>query len=503
MHRLIIWLQLLACSLYVVGVCSLTSSNVIASQRHGFSSPKKLLMRSSRIFLQDQKISSAEASSTTMNAECSNHDTTFGSDRSLAGDYMLSVSSTSGDDDSGQVVSSWSLFPIDEAVVSEGQEDILADGARATYFLLQADFAAASLEPSITLTCSISRSSGEFKRSIEVVWTTKSNNGFDEKEENLLSVLERIMVQWAAVSNNHHDISKNPKEEGPWSVSLGSKHSTSPEPLLVPDLTSEEGARTVFEDLLGENNDDASSIEWVEMVTGNGLGVGRVPRKLVHSHNLLHRGIGLFVTKDVSMPMPKTDIISGTTTGEGDVPDLYVHRRASDKRIFPSLYDMFVGGVSLADEEPELTARREVAEELGLSNALLQRGDALAGPILKCVVCTAYNRCVVTLFSYRMDTQTETVHWQEEEVDWGDFVPYPTIVAAADRSIQRFADAETWPGSYPPIQSRNKGCLVEEETGIEATETTDEWKEWDFVPDGLLVWEAWLEMLRSESGSSV
>jgi 8-oxo-dGTP pyrophosphatase MutT (NUDIX family) len=176
----------------------------------------------------------------------------------------------------------------------------------------------------------------------------------------------------------------------------------------------------------------------------------------------------------------------------GDFPPLYTHRRAATKRIFPSLYDMFVGGVSLADEPPELTARREVAEELGLTRAL-EATDALSEPILDCVVCTNLNRCFVTLFSYTMNTNEEEVSWQEEEVAWGDFVPYPIIVAAADRSIQRFAEKKEWPGTYLPIQSepngsRLKGLSYEGET----------WMEWDFVPDGLLVWEAWLKKLEKE-----
>jgi hypothetical protein len=55
--------------------------------------------------------------------------------------------------------------------------------------------------------------------------------------------------------------------------------------------------------------------------------------------------------------------------------------------------------VSLADEEPELTTRHEVAEELGLSRAMMDLSAALSDPILTCVVCTAYNHCVITLFS--------------------------------------------------------------------------------------------------------
>lgn len=61
----------------------------------------------------------------------------------------------------------------------------------------------------------------------------------------------------------------------------------------------------------------------------------------------------------------------------GRVPLVYVHRRTSTKRIFPSLYDMFVGGVSTRGEQSRLTAAREVAEELGLTRGL----DILNGRI--------------------------------------------------------------------------------------------------------------------------
>ena len=154
---------------------------------------------------------------------------------------------------------------------------------------------------------------------------------------------------------------------------------------------------------------------------------------------------------------------------------------------------MFVGGVSLANEPYEVTARREVAEELGLTRALLHDEKALLGPILTCTVCTAYNRCVVTLFSYTMNSDQETVTWQEEEVDWGSFVLYSVILAAADRSIQRFAAKRCWPGTYPPFQSPCKGSLASD-----MIFNDDAWTEWDFVPDGLLVWEAWLQYVQGQ-----
>ncbi|MBQ0854514.1 NUDIX domain-containing protein [Streptomyces sp. BH-SS-21] len=46
---------------------------------------------------------------------------------------------------------------------------------------------------------------------------------------------------------------------------------------------------------------------------------------------------------------------------------LFVHRRTSTKLVFPSLYDMFVGGVVGAGESYDEAALREAEEELGVS----------------------------------------------------------------------------------------------------------------------------------------
>jgi isopentenyldiphosphate isomerase len=46
---------------------------------------------------------------------------------------------------------------------------------------------------------------------------------------------------------------------------------------------------------------------------------------------------------------------------------LFVHRRTATKLVFPSLYDMFVGGVVGAGESYDDAALREAEEELGVS----------------------------------------------------------------------------------------------------------------------------------------
>ncbi|MFD7612121.1 NUDIX hydrolase [Streptomyces sp. NPDC059828] len=46
---------------------------------------------------------------------------------------------------------------------------------------------------------------------------------------------------------------------------------------------------------------------------------------------------------------------------------IFVHRRTATKLVFPSLYDMFVGGVVGAGESYDDAALREAQEELGVS----------------------------------------------------------------------------------------------------------------------------------------
>lgn len=228
--------------------------------------------------------------------------------------------------------------------------------------------------------------------------------------------------------------------------------------------------------------------EVVEMVDRNGDILGQVPRNLVHRFNLLHRGIGLFVSKDRPLDF------SSSTEGNNRPPALYVHQRVTTKRIFPGLYDMFVGGISQANEDPKETAEREVAEELGLTRASEQLSDCLG----TCVVCTYYNRCVVDLFSYTMITDTEQISWQEEEVAWGAFVPYDVVQASANLSIQRLVDRNEWPGRYanrlrsstPKEADHDRLALLFHQD--EGNDIVKNWDQWDFVPDGLLVWEAWL-----------
>lgn len=52
--------------------------------------------------------------------------------------------------------------------------------------------------------------------------------------------------------------------------------------------------------------------------------------------------------------------------------ELFVHKRTPTKDIYPGYYDIAAGGVVLAHESYEESARRELAEELGIKKKKLE-----------------------------------------------------------------------------------------------------------------------------------
>ena len=147
-----------------------------------------------------------------------------------------------------------------------------------------------------------------------------------------------------------------------------------------------------------------------------------------------------------------------------------------------------------------------MGEELGLTRALnmLESKDQTAASdlplseeLFQCTVCTSYNRCVVSMFTYTCDTNLESISWQEEEVNWGDYMPYDVVQCAGDLSIDRLVKKGVWPGSNVNTDNTmsNQQCNdeVKRKYGSDTACQT-----WDFVPDGLLVWEAWKAFVKEQ-----
>ncbi len=90
-----------------------------------------------------------------------------------------------------------------------------------------------------------------------------------------------------------------------------------------------------------------SAGELLDIVDEHDLVVGRAPRGEAYARRLRHRCVF---------------VLARDAAGR-----VFVHRRTASKLIFPSLYDMFVGGVVRADESYDGAALREAQEELGAS----------------------------------------------------------------------------------------------------------------------------------------
>ncbi|MBQ1093756.1 NUDIX hydrolase [Streptomyces sp. B93] len=135
--------------------------------------------------------------------------------------------------------------------------------------------------------------------------------------------------------------------------------------------------------------------EILDVVDEHDQVVGQLPRGEVYADGLRHRCV-FVLARDA----------------EGRI---FVHRRTATKMVYPSLHDMFVGGVVGAGEAYDDAALREAEEELGVSG--LPRPEFLfkflyddgAGHSWWSAVYEV--RCAVP------------VHPQEEEVAWHAFLP--------------------------------------------------------------------------------
>ncbi|MFH8795137.1 NUDIX hydrolase [Streptomyces sp. NPDC017941] len=175
----------------------------------------------------------------------------------------------------------------------------------------------------------------------------------------------------------------------------------------------------------GRDGDPADEI--LDVVDEHDTVVEQVPRGEVYARGLRHRCV--FVE---------------ARDAEGRV---FVHRRTPTKLVFPSLYDMFVGGVVGAGESYDDAALREAEEELGV------RGLPRPVPLFRFLYDDGAGR---TWWSAVYEVRcTEPVAPQAEEVAWHDFLTDGELAARVG--------------------------------------------EWDWVPDGLAAYER-LRALRGQVG---
>jgi 8-oxo-dGTP pyrophosphatase MutT (NUDIX family) len=142
--------------------------------------------------------------------------------------------------------------------------------------------------------------------------------------------------------------------------------------------------------------------ELLDVVDEHDEVVGRAPRVEVYARGLIHRCAFIQVR---------------------DAEDrIFVHRRTSTKLVYPSLYDMFVGGVVGAGESYDDAALREAEEELGV------RGLPRPEPLFRFLYDSGgvAGKWWSAVYEVRCELPVSP---QAEEVAWHAFLPEEDLVS--------------------------------------------------------------------------
>ena len=132
--------------------------------------------------------------------------------------------------------------------------------------------------------------------------------------------------------------------------------------------------------------------ELVDIVDEQDRVVGQATREEVRARGLRHRAAYILVFNSLGQ--------------------LFVHRRTATKDVYPSRFDVAVGGVVNAGESYDDSARRELAEELGIEDAELRRVVSLA-------FTEGENRVNGMVYSCTWDGR---VRLQPEEIESGEWL---------------------------------------------------------------------------------
>ncbi|MFN8640592.1 MAG: NUDIX domain-containing protein [Candidatus Binatia bacterium] len=143
--------------------------------------------------------------------------------------------------------------------------------------------------------------------------------------------------------------------------------------------------------------------ELVDVVDARDRVVGRASRAEMRARRLRHRATYLLVFN-----------------GRGE---LFVHLRTATKDVYPSHWDVAVGGVVAAGESYEAGARRELAEELGIH-------DVEPEVLFDFTYADAANQVNGRVYRVRWDGP---VVLQAEEVVRGEWLPLARVRARTRR----------------------------------------------------------------------
>lgn len=143
-----------------------------------------------------------------------------------------------------------------------------------------------------------------------------------------------------------------------------------------------------------------SATELVDIVDADDRVTGRTTRAEIRAHKLRHRATYILVFN-----------------GRGQ---LFVHRRSATKDIYPSYYDVAVGGVVGAGESYDCGAQRELSEELGVA--------AVPRPILKFQYEDAANAVNARVYSCSHDGPFRL---QAEEIVSGEWLDLDVVLERA------------------------------------------------------------------------
>ncbi|WP_236060773.1 NUDIX hydrolase [Actinacidiphila acididurans] len=150
----------------------------------------------------------------------------------------------------------------------------------------------------------------------------------------------------------------------------------------------------------GEDAAPLSADEIIDIVDEHDNVVGTSPRGLAYERGLRHR-CSFILARDAE-------------------DRIFVHRRTARKLIFPSLYDMFVGGVLGAGESYDEAALREAEEELGVTG--LPRPE----PLFRFLYEDGPRSWWSAVYQVRCELP---VRPQREEVAWYDFLTEDELAA--------------------------------------------------------------------------